>query len=109
MCVNYMYQVVQSKLKVFQRTQGRMGTPLTRHMGSERKKYKRRVKVKLKSKGKRERKGRKGKRVGEGEEEQHRIRRLGVNESSARRATEKIRWREKGNNLEESKEENEWR
>ncbi len=30
-------------------------------------------------------------------------------ESSARRATEKIRWREKGKSLEESKEENEER
>jgi hypothetical protein len=30
-------------------------------------------------------------------------------ESSTRRATEKIRWREKGKNLEESKEENEER
>jgi hypothetical protein len=54
-------------------------------------------------------KERKAKRVGEGEEEQHQIRRFRVNESSARRATEKIRWREKGKNLEESKEENEER
>ncbi len=29
MCVYYMLQAVQSKLEVFQRTRGRVGTPLT--------------------------------------------------------------------------------
>ncbi len=57
-CVYYMLQAVQSKLKVFLRTRGRVGTPLTNTQGKENEKIIRvtREKVKVKSKGKRERK-----------------------------------------------------
>jgi hypothetical protein len=61
-CVYYMLQAVQSKLKVFLRTRGRVGTPLTKTQGKESEKSnKRSVKVKLKSRWKRERKQRKEK------------------------------------------------